>query len=88
MNEMDTTMSEQQNNLTPYLPGDGKPAPAVMTAEEVALFLRLENGDPMRTLQYFRDEGLLVGFRLGRRVRYRLVDVLDFLKRKAECRRP
>lgn len=67
---------------------NGKPCPVVMTAEEVVELLRLDNGDPLRTLKYFRDEGLLVGFRLGRRIRYRLVDVLKFLNKKTECRRP
>ena len=67
----------------PYLP-DGRPAPVVMTAEETAEMLRLDNKDPMRTLKYFRDEGQLCGFRLGRKVRYRLDDVLVFINKKAE----
>jgi hypothetical protein len=61
----------------------GKPAPAIMTAEETAQFLRLENGDSLRTLKYFRDERQLVGFRLGRKVRYRLADVLEFVAKKS-----
>jgi hypothetical protein len=77
-------VNEQQIAFMP----DGKPAPAVLTGEEVIVFLRLETGYGLRTLKYWRDEGLLVGFRLGRKVRYRLVDVLDFLNKKAECRRP
>jgi hypothetical protein len=66
-----------------FLPS-GKPAPAVMTSAEVIELLRLDSGSPERTLKYFRDEQELVGFRLGRRVRYRLEDVLSFLAKKAE----
>jgi len=64
----------------------GKPCPVILTAEETAELLRLDNRDPMRTLKFWRDEGQLIGFRLGRKVRYRLSDVLDFLSKKAECR--
>ncbi len=66
-----------------FLPS-GRPAPVVLTGEETAELLRLDTGDPMRTLKYYRDEGELCGFRLGRKVRYRLSDVLDFLSKKAE----
>jgi len=78
-------MNTAQDNVIqiPYLP-DGRPAPVVLTAEEAAELLRLDNGDPMRTLKFYRDEGELKGFRLGRKVRYRLVDVLEFLARKAD----
>jgi len=66
-----------------FLP-DGRPAPAVLTAAEVAAFLRLDgNGKAERTLKYWRDEGLLKGVRLGRKVRYRLSDVEAFLDHKA-----
>jgi hypothetical protein len=76
-------MNDAQANLIHFMP-NGKPCPTVLTAEETADILRLDNGDPMRTLKYFRDEGELVGFRLGRKVRYRLVDVLAFLAKKAQ----
>lgn len=66
-----------------FLPS-GKPAPAVLTAEETAELLRLDNGDPLRTLKFYRDEGELRGVRIGRRIRYRLEDVERFLKQKAE----
>jgi len=65
-----------------FLP-DGRPAPAVLTAEETAAMLRLEGGSSGRTLKYYRDEGQLKGIRLGRKVRYRLVDVQKFLAQKA-----
>jgi len=61
---------------------DGHPAPAVLTGDEVALFLRLD-GAGQRTLKYWRDQGELIGVRLGRRVRYRLEDVLTFLANKS-----
>ena len=61
-----------------FLP-DGRPCPAVMTADEVGQFLRLDGEHPGRCLKYWRDTGLLRGVRLGKTLRYRLVDVLDFL---------
>jgi len=67
----------------PFLP-DGRPCPAVLTAEETALFLRLDgDGKTLRALKYWRDTGQLRGVRLGKRVRYRLCDVEAFLDRKA-----
>jgi hypothetical protein len=78
-------MQKESKNLdftVVFLP-DGRPCPGVMTAEETVQFLRLDSGDPMRTLKYFRDEGKLCGFRLGRKVRYRLDDVLEFVAKKS-----
>lgn len=76
-------MDDAQTNLIHFMPS-GKPAPAVLTAEEAAELLRLEGKNPERTLKYWRDEGELAGFRLGRKVRYRLSDVLEFLAKKAQ----
>ena len=64
-----------------FLPS-GKPAPAVLTAVEAAEFLRLDGKHPERTLKYWRDEGELMGIQLGRRIRYRLEDVMSFLAKK------
>ena len=75
--------SELKSAIVIFLPS-GRPAPGVMTAEEVAEFLRLDGGDPLRTLKYWRDQGQLTGIRLGRRVRYPLDEVLRFLARKTE----
>ena len=73
---------DSKNLVVAFLP-DGRPCPAVMTAEEVGDFLRLAgNGKAERTLKYWRDQGLLRGVRLGRKVRYRLSDVEAFLDRK------
>jgi len=65
-----------------FLP-DGRPCPAVMTADELAALLRLDGEHPGRCLKYWRDMGLLRGVRLGKTLRYRLCDVEAFLDRKA-----
>lgn len=65
-----------------FLP-DGRPAPMVLTATEVVKLLRLESKNPLRTLKYYRDEGQLKGIIVGRKVRYRLIDVRRFLADKA-----
>ena len=64
-----------------FLP-DGRPAPAVLTAEETVALLRLEGDHPERTLKFWRDEGQLTGIRLGKKVRYTLIEVLRFLNNK------
>lgn len=64
-----------------FLP-DGRPAPAILTAEETADLLRLEGEHPERTLKFYRDEGQLTGVRLGRKVRYPLGEVLRFVAQK------
>lgn len=66
-----------------FLP-DGRPAPAVLTAAEVAEFLRLD-GTGQRALKFWRDTGLLRGVRLGKTLRYRLCDVEAFLDRKTQA---
>lgn len=65
-----------------FLPS-GKPAPVVLTSEELVCLLRLEGAHPERTLKYYRDEGELCGIRIGRKVRYPLDEVLRFLAQKA-----
>jgi hypothetical protein len=72
------------DNLTPticYLP-DGKPCPAVLTAEETISLLRLDGEHPERTLKFYRDEGQLVGIRIGKKVRYPLAAVMEFINEK------
>jgi len=68
-----------------FLP-DGRPAPGVLTTEEVILLLRLDGDHPGRTLKYYRDEGQLVGIKLGRKIRYTLDEVMRFLAKKTEQR--
>ncbi len=74
-------LDHAQYGSIPFLP-DGRPCPAVMTAAELAEFLRLDGEHPERCLKYWRDMGLLRGVRLGKTLRYRLCDVEDFLARK------
>jgi hypothetical protein len=66
---------------------DGKPAPAVLTAEEAVAFLRLDGSGGLRTLKYYRDEGLLIGVRIGHKVRYPLSEIMRFLNQKVELSR-
>ena len=66
---------------------EGKPAPTVLTAEEAVVFLRLDQTDikdPLASLRYYREKGLLKGVKIGLKLRYRLTDLLDFLDRLAE----
>jgi len=73
-------LQAEQTFSVAFMP-DGRPAPAVMTADETAAFLRLD-GKGERTLKYWRDIGLLHGVRLGKTLRYRLCDVESFLAKK------
>ena len=75
-------MIDEQRFTVVFLP-DGRPAPAVLTADETVSLLRLEGKNPERTLKFYRDEGLLCGVRIGRKVRYPLNEVMAFLAQKA-----
>lgn len=78
--------SDNQTIPTAYLP-DGRPAPVILTAEETASLLRLDGPHPERTLKHYRDHRQLTGIRLGKKVRYPLVEVLKFIEEKtAESR--
>ena len=71
---------------TVYMP-NGSPAPLVLTEEELIILLRLDvegPKDPSLTLQYYRDKGLLKGIRIGKRVRYSLGEVFEFLNSQTE----
>lgn len=77
------------NNITyvgPIYFPDGRPAPLVLTEEETIILLRLDNGPkrPKYTLQYYREEGLLGGIRIGKRIRYPLEEIIKFLRRQGE----
>lgn len=65
-----------------FLPS-GKPAPVVLTDVELIELLRLDGNNPLRTLKFYRDEHLLRGIQIGRKIRYRLCDVQLFLAKKA-----
>ncbi len=77
-------MTSETIKLVPiaFLPS-GKPAPVLLTSEETIEMLRLDGNSPERTLKFYRDEGLLRGVRIGRKMRYRLCDVQLFLAKKA-----
>jgi hypothetical protein len=73
-------MDSFEHIAIPFMPS-GQPCPAVMTSAEVIEFLRLGSSGE-RTLKFYRDEGKIVGVRIGRKVRYPLDEVLKFLAEK------
>jgi hypothetical protein len=74
--------NDKLNQPIAFLPS-GRPAPVVLTSDEVIELLRLEGKSPERTLKFYRDERQLTGIRIGRKVRYRLADIEKFLEQKA-----
>lgn len=61
--------------------------PEVMTADEAVRYLRLDlTGvkNPLDTLKYYREKGLLKGVRLGRSLRYTRANLDAFLAEQAE----
>ncbi len=80
---MDSPKGHQESGIMP----DGQPAPTVMTPGEAVAFLRLDQTgikDPLLSLRYYREKGLLKGVKIGLKLRYRLTDLVDFLDRLAE----
>lgn len=74
----------------PYISGfailPGNPptqCPELLTEEEAIRYLRLEN-DPhaSRTLRYYREKGLLRSTVIGRHLRYRRIELEQFLERQ------
>ena len=63
--------------LTPHMP-DGQPAPAVMTPEDAATFLRLKASDVRSALRTLRGKGLRTVM-FGGEIRYSLDEVLRFI---------
>lgn len=62
-----------------------RPAPALLTPGEVIQLLRLDvsgNRNPMRTLEYYRAEGLLLGTKVGRSYVYPLSSVWKFIQHR------
>ena len=74
----------------PVLPspnGQIQPCPELLTPDEVVRFLRLDvdgPADPMQTLRYYRERGLLRGVKVGRRMRYTRKELLRFIDRLSE----
>ena len=74
----------------PILPGsDGiaRLCPELLTEHEAVQFLRLDvegPDNPTKTLQYYREQGLLRGTRVGKRLRYQRKELLSFLDKLTE----
>ena len=69
---------------THYLP-NGDPVPLVLTSTDLISLLRLDDQGPKNaeaTLKYYRDRHLLKGIRLGKKIRYTLPEVLEFLEKQ------
>ena len=84
-------MSERLNNNwpgSPVLPGSPpQPCPELLTQEEAVRYLRLDATgveDPGRTLRYYREQGFLRATQVGRRIRYRRVELDRLLERLTE----
>ena len=85
-------MTPKTNNLSfsAILPGpDGSflPCPDLLTAQETVMYLRLDvegPNNPLKTLQYYRERGLLKATQVGKSLRYRLEDLKEFLKIMSE----
>jgi hypothetical protein len=63
---------------------DGRPAPLILTEEELVILLRLDENsggpkNPAYTLAYYRKRGLR-SIQMGKRIRYFLLDVIEFLE--------
>lgn len=57
-----------------------RPAPPLLTGEEVAMLLRLPNTKgSARTVRHYVATGELKGNRFGRKLKFRLKDVLAFI---------
>ena len=72
------------------LPGPNGPidlCPELLTPAETIRFLRLDvdgPADPLQTLRYYRERGLLRGVKVGRRMRYTRKELLRFIDRLSE----
>lgn len=69
-----------------YMP-DGRPAPLILSEEELVFLLRLDKDsggpkNPAYTLAYYRKHGLR-SIQMGKRIRYFLPDVLVFLENQS-----
>ena len=73
---------DEQGNLVETVPAE--PCPELLTAEEAIRYLRLDEtevSDPERTLKYYREKRGLRGTQVGRRVRYRRIELDRLLDR-------
>lgn len=66
-----------------YMP-DGKPVPEVMLESELIKFLRLEElgvKNPVNTLRYYRERGVLCATPIGNRLAYTRKSACEFLEK-------
>jgi len=73
---------------TIFLPGNPpQPCPELLTEEEAIRYLRLDTvkiDNPGETLKRYRDQGLLRGTQVSKRIFYRRVELDKFLERVTE----
>jgi hypothetical protein len=72
----------------PILPGNpAQPCPELLTEAEAIRYLRLDTiniANPSETLRRYRDQGMLRGTQVSKRVMYRRVELDRFLERLTE----
>lgn len=61
-----------------------RPASPLLTEAEVVLLLRLDPKKGRRTVKHYVNKGMLKANRFGLELKYRLEDVLSFIKNKGE----
>lgn len=66
--------------ITWFMP-DGRPCPAVLTADEVVELLRLPSHN---ALNYYRSQKMIRGTRLGRYVRFSIEEVRRFVREQED----
>jgi len=67
--------------------GGFTPCPDLLTEDEAVRFLRLDEvgiEDPAGTLRYYRKKGLLKATQVGKCIRYRRVELENFLAKITE----
>jgi len=61
--------------------GGFTPCPELLTEDEAIRYLRLEGDkNPLRTLKYYREKGLLRATTVGRHLLYRCIELDRFLE--------
>lgn len=75
-----------------FLPdGNGgfTPCPPLLTEQEAIRYLRLdmdEGAEPEKTLEYYRNTGQIIAIKVGRKNRYRRIDLDMFLEQKSQLK--
>lgn len=82
-------MSGQQYTVKlVFLPGSPPtPCPELLTEQEAIIYLRVDQTcikDPASTLRYYRKKGWLRATQVGRRIRYRRLELEKLLDRLTE----